>query len=51
MAETCTIEMGKPITESYAEIDECVKLLDYYANHSADHVHNEELDLITGHKA
>ncbi len=31
-----TTEMGKPISESYAEIDKCIDLCDYYADNAVE---------------
>ncbi|WP_068474823.1 NAD-dependent succinate-semialdehyde dehydrogenase [Saccharicrinis aurantiacus] len=33
---TITHEMGKPIAESHAEIDKCIELCEYYANHTEE---------------
>lgn len=30
LAKTMTLEMGKPLTQSLAEVDKCLSLLDYY---------------------
>ena len=35
LAELMTLEMGKPIKQSLAEIDKCVSVIDYYKKNSA----------------
>lgn len=34
LAETCTLEMGKPIKQALAELQKCGLLCDYYANNA-----------------
>lgn len=36
MAETCTLEMGKPIKQSIAEVQKCGLLCDYYQKNAED---------------
>ena len=43
--------MGKPIQESYREIDECIQMLDYYTNHSEGFVDDSKINLSTGQSA
>lgn len=41
LAELITAEVGKPITQSRAEIEKCAKVCDYYAQHGADFLADE----------
>jgi succinate-semialdehyde dehydrogenase/glutarate-semialdehyde dehydrogenase len=45
LAELCTLEMGKPISQSYAEIEKCAWLCDYYAGFAADMLADEDVDV------
>nr|WP_294895545.1 NAD-dependent succinate-semialdehyde dehydrogenase [uncultured Pedobacter sp.] len=36
LAKVMTLEMGKPIKESIAEVEKCATVCEYYARHSAD---------------
>jgi succinate-semialdehyde dehydrogenase/glutarate-semialdehyde dehydrogenase len=36
IAKVMTLEMGKPIKESIAEVEKCATVCEYYARHSAD---------------
>ncbi|WP_051180194.1 aldehyde dehydrogenase family protein [Nocardia concava] len=36
LALLITVEMGKPITQAWAEIDKCALVCDYYADHMAE---------------
>jgi succinate-semialdehyde dehydrogenase/glutarate-semialdehyde dehydrogenase len=42
-ANMITQEMGKPLTESKAEIEKCAWLCDYYAEHSASFLADEQI--------
>ncbi len=42
-ARMITLEMGKPITESRAEIAKCAWVCDYYADHASEFLANEEI--------
>jgi succinate-semialdehyde dehydrogenase/glutarate-semialdehyde dehydrogenase len=42
-AETITLEMGKPIRESLAEIEKCALLCDYYADQGEKMLASEEI--------
>jgi succinate-semialdehyde dehydrogenase / glutarate-semialdehyde dehydrogenase len=42
-AESITLEMGKVIVESLAEVEKCAKVCTYYANHARDFLKDEPL--------
>ena len=43
-AEAITLEMGKPIAQSLAEIEKCAWLLDYFADSSASFLQEERVE-------
>lgn len=43
-ARIITQEMGKPITQSIAEIEKCANLCDYYADHAPEHLADKVID-------
>lgn len=43
-AQTITQEMGKPITQSLAEIEKCANLCDYYAEHASEMLANKVIE-------
>ncbi len=44
LAELITIEMGKPITQSIAEIRKCIYLCEYYAENAPSFLENKKID-------
>ncbi len=42
-AELITLEMGKPIRQSVAEIEKCAWLCDYFAEHAVDFLKNKSI--------
>lgn len=44
LAQLITLEMGKTITESRAEVDKCVLVCDYYAENGPQFLADEKLD-------
>ncbi|USZ69791.1 NAD-dependent succinate-semialdehyde dehydrogenase (plasmid) [Halorussus salilacus] len=42
-AELMTREMGKPIASSYAEVEKCAWVCDYYAERAAEHLQDERI--------
>ena len=42
-AETITKEMGKPITQSIAEVEKCATVCEYYAKNAAEHLSNKTI--------
>lgn len=43
LAETCTLEMGKPIKQSLAEIDKCKLLCEYYLQNAEKFLANNQI--------
>lgn len=43
-ARIITQEMGKPITQSIAEIEKCANLCDYYADHTSEHLADKVIE-------
>jgi len=48
LAMLATREMGKPITQSLAEVEKCAALCDYYAEHGRSYLEPELIDLPAG---
>jgi len=46
-----TQEMGKPITQSRAEIDKCISHMQYYIENSERFLADEHLDIINPHQS
>jgi len=44
LAQLMTKEMGKPISQSYAEIDKCIWLCRYYADNFSEFLNNEPVE-------
>ncbi|MCH8904906.1 MAG: NAD-dependent succinate-semialdehyde dehydrogenase [Bacteroidetes bacterium] len=44
LAKLITLEMGKPIGQSVAEIDKCASLCNYYAEHAANFLADREIE-------
>lgn len=44
LAELMTLEMGKPIVQSVAEIEKCITLCDFYATNADDFLADELID-------
>lgn len=51
MAELITQEMGKPITQSMAEVDIAIDIHEYYANHGSSLLADESIEPVAGGKA
>ena len=46
-AELITQEVGKPINQSFGEIDKSIKHIDYYIKNSERWLHDEHLDMLS----
>lgn len=51
LAATLTREMGKPFSQGLGEIDLCVMIYDYYADHGAEFLADEEIATASGGRA
>ncbi len=49
-AAVITREMGKPISQSIAEVEKCSWVCDYYAEHAREHLQDEHVGTIPGAK-
>ena len=47
LAECITQEMGKPIQQSFTEVEKCAWVCDYFASNSQQHLSNETIELDT----
>jgi succinate-semialdehyde dehydrogenase / glutarate-semialdehyde dehydrogenase len=43
LAERCTLEMGKPIIQSKAEVKKCILLCEYYIEHGQNFISDKEI--------
>ncbi|GAA3015951.1 NAD-dependent succinate-semialdehyde dehydrogenase [Tetragenococcus solitarius] len=51
LARTCTIEMGKLLTESQGEVELCAVIADWFADHAEEMLKPEEIETIANGKA
>src|SRR5690625_3045227 len=44
LAETMTLEMGKPVKDGIAEIEKCALVCDYYAENAAEFLSEQQME-------